>query len=140
SEQVVAMAGKRFFLAHGDGLGNHNFSYKLMNWIFTNRFLQKLYGSLHPWWGIGFGLAWSKSSRLGKGVAVPFRAEREHLLAFIQKEYKAQAIDYFVFGHRHTPILMPVGNGAQMAILSDWIEGCTYGVFNGIDFQLKTFE
>ncbi|MGL4364261.1 MAG: UDP-2,3-diacylglucosamine diphosphatase, partial [Bacteroidales bacterium] len=140
--QQVELENKRFFLAHGDGLGNPSIKYRIMKWIFTNRFLQILYGSLHPWLAIGFGQAWSKRSRLSKGVAISFKGEEnEHLFQFAKTELANQPIDFFVFGHRHTPMLLPVNNSkAQLAILSDWIQDSTYGKFDGNHFTLHRFE
>jgi len=95
---------------------------------------------LHPYWGIGFGHLWSKNSRLYKGVAIPFSGERENLFQFAAQKSDEEKIDYFIFGHRHTPLLVDLPSGAQMAILSDWIVGSTYADFDGEKLELKTFE
>ncbi len=132
--------GKRFFLAHGDGLGKQDKMYKVLKWIFTNRPLQRLYSMMHPWWGMGFGRAWSRSSRLAKGIATPFNGESENLYQFAIQKSTEEKIDYLIFGHRHTPVLINLPSGAQMAILSDWITGATYADFDGEKLELKTFE
>jgi UDP-2,3-diacylglucosamine hydrolase len=132
--------GKRFFLAHGDGLGKQDKMYKALKWIFTNRPLQRLYSMMHPWWGMSFGRAWSRSSRLAKGIAIPFKGESENLYQFAVQKSAEEKIDSFIFGHRHTPVLMNLPGGAQMAILSDWIAGATYADFDGEKLELKTFE
>jgi len=138
--QEVRIGSKTFFLAHGDGLGKQDKAYKVLRKIFTNRPLQKLYSMLHPYWGMGFGHIWSKSSRLYKGVAIPFAGERENLFQLAAQKSAQEKIDYFIFGHRHTPVLVELPSGAQMAILSDWIVGSTYADFDGEKLELKTFE
>jgi UDP-2,3-diacylglucosamine hydrolase len=136
---TVNIGEKSFFLAHGDGLGTRDLKHKIRRKIFSNRLLQMLFSALHPRWGMGFGRRWSKSSRLAKGVAVPWQGRRENLYKFSAKKSARKKIDYFVFGHRHTPMLMILPRGAQMAILSDWIAGSTYADFDGEKLELKTF-
>jgi len=59
--------GKKFHLAHGEGLGTTSSGYKILLSIFRNKPLQVMYSALHPAIGIGFGHRWSLNSRLGKG-------------------------------------------------------------------------
>ena len=54
--------GHEFFLAHGDGMGDPNKSFKLIRAIFHNKLCQWAFSNLHPRWGIGFGLTWAKHS------------------------------------------------------------------------------
>ena len=60
--------GKKFHLAHGEGLGTKDKRYKILLSIFRNKPLRAMYSALHPSIGIGIGLRWSLSSRLGKGI------------------------------------------------------------------------
>lgn len=132
--------GKRFIMGHGDGLGDNDKGYKLLRRIFTCRFLQRLYAMLHPRIGLGLAHLWSKHSRLSKGVAVPFKGnEEETLYQFAKSTLKSKHVDYFVFGHRHTPIIMEMEQDAFLVILGEWISGCEYGVFDGDRLELKKF-
>lgn len=141
-EEVATIGGKTFLLAHGDRLGSGApASLTLLQRIFTSRFLQRLFAMLHPRWAFAFGCAWSRKNRLSKGIAVPFRGEKELQYKFAAQAAQRQKIDYFVFGHRHTPLMMELpGSRAQLVLLSDWITGSTYADFDGENLTLKTFE
>ena len=134
------ISGKTFLMAHGDGLGPGDRGYKFLRKIFTCRFIQLLYAMIHPRITMGFAYAWAKHSRLSKGVATPFQGKNELLYKYTQEVLKEKQISYFVFGHRHTPIIMDVGEGSSLVILGEWIRGCEYAVFDGQKVELKKFE
>lgn len=136
----VVVDGKKFLMAHGDGLGPGDKGYKFLRGIFTCRFLQFLYAMIHPRISMGFAHRWSKHSRLSKGVAIPFRGEEELLYKYTQGVLKEKHIDYFIFGHRHTPLIMSVAEDSSLVILGEWIRGCEYAVFDGEKIELKKFE
>ena len=56
--------GKEFYLAHGDGLGDNDWKFKLIRTMFHSKTLQRLFSMLHPRWSVDFGLTWAKHSRL----------------------------------------------------------------------------
>ena len=60
---ITEIEGKKFFLAHGDGLGDESKKFKLIRYIFHNKLCQILFASVHPRWGIGLAHFWSRSSR-----------------------------------------------------------------------------
>lgn len=140
---IRPILGKRFLLAHGDGVGNVPRGFRILRGMFRNPVLQKLYSGIHPRWTIAFAHAWSASSRDFKKYTPPaFTPGDEPLLDFC-KEYAEQhpgSIDYFVFGHRHVMADYPVGDSeAKMIILGDWITHFSYGVFDGSEFRLERF-
>ena len=49
-------------------------------------------------------------------------------------------IDYFIFGHRHLPITHSLKNKSKYINLGDWISHYTFGVFDGKNFNLRTFN
>jgi UDP-2,3-diacylglucosamine hydrolase len=57
-----------------------------------------------------------------------------------EKLTKAGHIDYFIFGHWHVANIEPIARGSYYIHLGDWITRFTYGVFDGKEFKLKTFE
>ena len=59
----VLLNGKRFYLAHGDGLVKNDVGYKILKVILRNKFIQKMYSLLHPDIGISIASKTSKSSR-----------------------------------------------------------------------------
>ena len=133
------LMGKRFFLAHGDGLDVTDKGYTRLKKIFSNRFLQRCFAMIHPRIGMGFGHSWSQHSRLSKGVSVPFKGEKEGIYQFAKQKYESKHFDYFVFGHRHTPAIIDISDSSKMIILGEWIENCQYAVFDGEKVELFRF-
>jgi UDP-2,3-diacylglucosamine hydrolase len=70
-------------------------------------------------------------------LSIPFQHEKEPLYQFAQAYAKEHPIDYFIFGHLHTPIVVPVGKHSQLVVLGGWIHGCEYAVFDGTGFELR---
>lgn len=60
------------------------------------------------------------------------------------KEYLREVdstIDYFVYGHRHILLDLPIcGGESRVIVLGDWIYHFSYGVFDGEKFELKVFD
>lgn len=142
--EVKEIAGKRFFLSHGDGVGKLPPLFRMLRATFRNSVCQKLYSGIHPRWTIPFAKGWSKSSRGDEYLSTPvFQGENgEPLVKFCRdylNEHPDQHIDYFVFGHRHVAVDYPLGHECRMIILGDWITQNTYAVFNGENLELRNF-
>src|SRR5512138_1772349 len=58
--EFTGFGGKKFYLAHGDGLGPGDHGYKFIKKVFAGRFNQWLFGWLHPDLGIPMALFWSR--------------------------------------------------------------------------------
>ncbi|MDR0873375.1 MAG: UDP-2,3-diacylglucosamine diphosphatase [Prevotellaceae bacterium] len=136
---ITEIYGKRFFLAHGDGLGDPSLRFKLIRGLFHNRLAQILFSALHPRIGVGIGLLWSKQSRKKKesGFSAKYLGEdKEHLVQFA-KAYTGEHIDFFVFGHRHIILNLELRNKSRVAIIGDWMELFSYAVFDGKTFLVE---
>jgi len=135
--------GKKFFIHHGDGLGPGDYGYKFIKWVFERKFNQWLFKWIHPDLGIKLALFWSRSSRnlnKKKEKKIEFNKETERLYLFAREKAKEDSsIDYFVFGHRHLPMNIPVSANAKYVNLGDWITNFTYAEFDGTDLTLKSF-
>jgi len=133
--QTVELYGKVFFLAHGDGLGDPNTSFKLLKAIFHNRACQVMFSALHPRWGMWFGLQWAKLSRLKherEGEPVFLGEDREHLVLFTRKYIQYHSnVDFFIYGHRHIEFDKQLTKKARLLILGDWISHFSYAVWDG---------
>ena len=134
-ERVIM--GKRFFLAHGDGVGRHEWSFALIRSLFRNRFCQWLYGAIHPRWTIPFAHGWSSHSRKSDGMK-----PSEKAIECVEKftaEYASthSEIDYFVYGHLHILKNEPVGAKSRMVVLGDWITLNSWAEFDGDSLVLK---
>ncbi len=148
---VEEIDGRRFFIEHGDGVGEHRPSYRRMRAIFRSRLLQRLYAALPSNWTVPFAHAWSSSSRSGQSdeydapsdVIMTSLPPTDSLLRF-SRGYLADAshphIDYFVFGHKHIMADCEVGEDSRMIILGDWIRRFSYARWDGHTLALEIFK
>lgn len=133
--------GRKFYIAHGDGLGPGQGSYKLLKRLFTSKTAQWLYARIHPNFATGFAHRWSKKSRYSKGVSTGFLGEdKEHLIIYAREKLKEEQFDYFIFGHRHLPLEYDLGDGCRLLYLGDWIENFSYAVWDGTSLELKKLD
>ena len=134
--------GKKFLLAHGDGLGPGDKGYKRMKKVFTNPLAQWAFRWLHPDIGMRIANYMSQKNKLISGVEdQKFLGEdKEFLIQYSKEKLKTEQIDYFVFGHRHLPLIFELENNSKYINLGDWISYFTYGVFDGQKFDLEKFE
>jgi UDP-2,3-diacylglucosamine hydrolase len=138
-QETFEWNGKKFFIAHGDGLGPGDHNYKLMKSFFRNPVCQWLFGLLHPSWGIGLANFFSRSSRkkTGNKDEIFLGEENEWLVIFSRQVLAKEYYDYFIFGHRHLPIDIKLTDNSRYINLGDWINHFTYAEFNGLETQLK---
>lgn len=133
--------GKKFFIGHGDGLGPGDHGYKFIKKVFRNRLCQWLFARLHPNFGIGLANLSSKSSRAATGENdSTYYGEKEMLTQYSKEKLKDNHYDYFIFGHRHFPMVVKLNEESTYYNLGDWIGYFTYGEFDGENFELKVFE
>lgn len=134
--------GKKFFLAHGDGLGPGDRGYKFIKKVFASPLLQWMFARIHPNTGIGIANFWSNRSRLGNEKADKDAwkgDDDEYLVQFIKDTEKKQHFDYYIFGHRHLPLQMQIGNALYIN-LGEWVNYSSYAVFDGEKVELKHFN
>ena len=133
--------GKNFFIGHGDGLGPGDHGYKFIKKVFRNRICQWLFARLHPNFGIGLANMFSKKSRASAAEAdATYYGDKEMLTTYSKEVLKNKEIDFFIFGHRHLPMIIELNDQTTYFNLGEWINYCTYGVFDGERFELKIFE
>lgn len=133
---VVTIDGKSFCLAHGDELTGEK-PHLFLKKIFKNRFLQTLFSAIHPRWAFAVASRWSKHNRLTKGIVFPFKGVEASLYSVALEYEKKRKIDYFIFGHIHTPGNNLTPGGAGFYILGEWIHGCDYLVYNSAVSELE---
>ncbi|HCE47634.1 MAG TPA: UDP-2,3-diacylglucosamine hydrolase [Prevotellaceae bacterium] len=139
---TVEIHGFEFFLGHGDGLDKTDRKYLLLRAIFRNRICQKLFASIHPRWGMWFGLTWAAHSRKKHEKAEGYfiGAEKDGLVKFSRNYLKTHPdINYFIFGHRHVDVDLMLNKTARFVILGDWIEKFTFAVFDGQNLLLENY-
>ena len=140
--KVFTFNNKKFFIGHGDGKGPGDMGYKRMKKVFVNPFSKWLYRWLHPDVGVRLAQHLSVKNKLisGEDDKEFLGEENEWLAAYAKRKLEREHYDYFIFGHRHLPMKIEVGDNSTYYNLGDWIGHYTYGVFDGTDFSLKKFE
>lgn len=136
------LQGKKLYIGHGDGLGPGDRGYKFIKKVFANPVCQWLFARLHPNFGIGMANYWSRKSRAANPEKEVFLGEENEWLLIWSKEYLQQhpGIDYFVFGHRHLPLDVPVADSAHYINLGDWFTWNSYAVLENGILRLEQFE
>ena len=132
---------KTFLIGHGDGLGPGDKGYKRMKKVFVHPFSKWLYRWLHPDIGMRLAQHLSVKNKLISGVEdVTFLGEdNEWLIQYAKYKLQTKHYDFFVFGHRHLPMEIQVGENSKYINLGDRIGYFTYGVFDGNTFELKKY-
>jgi UDP-2,3-diacylglucosamine hydrolase len=140
--QEFTINNKLFLIGHGDGLGPNDKGYKRMKKVFTNPFCKWLFKWLHPDLGVKLAQYLSVKNKLISGDEdVKFLGEdKEWLVLYAKRKLETKHYDYFIFGHRHFPMEIKVGEKSTYFNLGDWITHFTYGVFDGERFMLEKFE
>ncbi|MCE3294848.1 MAG: hypothetical protein K0R65_562 [Crocinitomicaceae bacterium] len=133
--------GKLALIGHGDGLGPGDLKYKFLKRFFASKLCQWLFARLHPNFGIGLANWSSRSSRKSTGTAdeIFHGEDKEWLVIYCREKIKEKPYDLFIFGHRHLPLQIQIGEKAMYYNLGDWIKYYTYGVLSESGFELKTW-
>lgn len=139
---IKDFSGKKFFLAHGDGLDAEDVGYIRLKKIFTNKRLQWWFSRLHPNFALHIAHRWSGSSRTEKlkKKEKEFNVKNDGMYNFAENYLQHDPVDYFIFGHRHVMINIPIAEKARFILLGDWITNFSYGVFDGEKFELKKYN
>ena len=134
--------GKKFLIGHGDGLGPGDYGYKFIKKVFANRLSQWLFARLHPNLGIRMADYWSgKSRRANRAEDEKFLGAENEWLAIYCREYlKKEHMDYFIFGHRHLPLDLKVGENSRYLNLGEWMNYQTYAAFDGKELALLEYK
>ncbi len=121
---------KKYLMGHGDSLGVNLFknpTYAIIRCLLTAKFtywFTRNFVPKHTMTAAGYG--WSKSSRLSKNIAHTFRGEQEPIVEFCRNYTQKNKVDYFVFGHLHTPTKFRLNDTSELIILGEWIGATSY--------------
>ncbi len=136
--QIFTLAGKQFFISHGDNTNIKNQPMlRLINAIFRSKSLRFIVSWLiHPDLFFSFGHWWSGSSR----KAHKCERELKYLDPLIEytRNYDQHKVDQFVFGHMHIPHQTTNPN---IVFLGNWEDGCSWAELdNNGNISLKINE
>lgn len=134
--------GKKFYIGHGDGLGPGDTGYKFIKKVFRSKICQWLFARIHPNLGIGLAHYLSQQSRITNGTKdETFHGEKgEWLIVHCKEVLKTEHFDYFIFGHRHTPLDYKLNEKSRYINLGEWVNYNSFAVFDGNDLGLKYFK
>lgn len=139
--ETVIVCGKSVYLAHGDGLIPSSYmlvlppaiqkkirAFMRLRAFFHNPVPQFLFRFMPPVIGDNFGFEWARRSRLKElRHPCPYKGEeKEELVLFAQEREAQQHTDYYVFGHRHIVLDLPLACHSRVLILGDCFRQWTY--------------
>jgi len=132
----VMLNGKRFFIAHGDGLVKNDYGYLILKKILRNKFLQRLYSLIHPDLGIKIASGTSRKSR--DYTTKKDYGETDGLFDTAKGKIDG-GFDFVIFGHLHQRMFQQYKNGYYIN-LGSWIEKPCYGIFHNDKFEIVDWE
>ena len=137
----TTIGNHKFYLAHGDGIGPGDYGYKFIKQIFKNPICQWLFSRLHPNFAFGLANFFSKLSRNAhqENDKKFLGTDKEWLVTYSNEIQRKQHFDYYVYGHRHLPLKIPLSAGAMYINLGDWLSYNSYGVYDGNSFKLNYY-
>jgi UDP-2,3-diacylglucosamine hydrolase len=137
----LEIAGRRAFVAHGDGLTEQHWGAKLMHRVTRHPATVRMFRALHP--DLGFRLADKLSTRLGnhtRDPAVLDRAEQAQTQYARQLLARRPDLDLVILAHTHRPALERLPDGRVYLNPGAWLDGYRYAVVTGETVELKQFE
>jgi UDP-2,3-diacylglucosamine hydrolase len=138
---TIERQGKTLHIGHGDGLGPGDRSYKFLKNFFDSKLCQWMFARLHPNFSFGMAEWFSKGSRTSSQEEdKKFLGEKEWLAIYCKDFLETQAVDYFIFGHRHLPIEMELTKNSKYINIGEWLNYNSYGIMENGKLQLKYFR
>ena len=127
-EPVVRnLAGRRTYLAHGDGLGKGDLGYLMIKPILRSPLTRWAFSMLTP--AMGDRVA-GRASRTDRRWTAPNARQQERAAALEswaeEKLVREPNLDLVVLGHAHVPQLREVAPGRWYANAGDWVYRRTY--------------
>ncbi len=129
----VTVAGRKYLVGHGDGLGPGDRKYKFLKRLFRNPAARWAFARLHPDTAFKLGSSLSRDSR-ASGAAAEAQydgPESEWLYHHCRTVLERETYDGFIFGHRHLPLDLEVVTAdgrrkARYLNTGDWLHHRSY--------------
>jgi len=139
--KILEVGNQKLMIGHGDGLGPGDTTYKFMKKCFNSKLGQWLYARIHPNLGIGIANLWSRQSRITnmKREEKFINEENEFLWVYCNEQERINHHDYYIFGHRHLPLDLKIGERSRYINIGEWVHFNTYAVYDGKEVLLKKF-
>ena len=123
--------GKRFYVAHGDGLAKKDVGYRMLKKVLHHPMNIRLYQLLHP--DVGLAIA-GFFSRLSRNHRETKNRDAEYI-RFARNRFN-EGFDGVVLAHTHRPQEFRE-NGRTYINIGDWMHHFTYGKFEKGRLSLK---
>lgn len=140
-----AEQSKTFYVVHGDGLGPGDFGYKYLKKVFESKLSQWAFGWIHPHAGMTLATWWSGSRKDEERIKkeLQFRGDGEWLWSFAKEQEALKHHDFYIFGHRHLLLDLPVSENSRYINLGQWAyddeNSCHFAVYDGIELDVKKY-
>ena len=141
--EVLVLDGKRFLVGHGDGLGHLDKRFDTLRKVFRSRFNQRLFAALPASLTFPFAHRWSDSNKAKHARQDTLHYlgdDREGIVLYCRERLQKEPLDYCVFGHRHTPLVMSLNEECTYVNTGDWLFNRNYAVFSPADQRLRLYD
>lgn len=122
---VTTLAGRRTFLAHGDGLGAGDLGYRMLRPVLRGRLTRFAFRWLHPDLGARVARGVSQTHEPGTTQAEKDRSAALEAWGMAKLESEP-SLDLVVLGHTHVPLLREVGKDRWYVNAGDWVNHQSY--------------
>lgn len=128
---LLNLAGYKVFMAHGDGLGPGNNTYRLVRYFLRSRVLTNLFSLLDPSWGSWIGAKVSRTKQKRLQVSSQEQHQSETLKTWALNKLKEEPnCDLIFLGHTHIPWIERMGNNRYYINTGDWVYNRTFAILN----------
>ena len=134
---------KNFYVVHGDGLGPGDFGYKYLKKVFESKLSQWAFGWIHPHAGMTLATWWSGSRKDEERIneELKFLGDGEWLWSFAKEQEALKHHDFYIFGHRHLLLDLPVSENSRYINLGQWAyddeNSYHFAVYDGVELIVK---
>lgn len=135
---IINENDNKILISHGDGLGKGNISFKVIKKIFKSPLCRWLFERIHPNLGVSIAHLWSNSSR--KKSKKIKNNNHDNLIDYCKKLQKTNPIDFYVFGHLHSPESINIDETTKYINTGDWINHNSYAVFYNGNIEIKKWS
>ena len=137
----LTIAGRRAFVAHGDGLTEQHLSARLLHRVTRHPATIGLFRALHP--DFGFWIASKLSGHLadgnGNGTVRDLAAKAQAAYACSLLKQRPD-LNLVILSHTHRPALECLPGNRVYVNPGAWLDGFRYALITRGDVELKTFE
>lgn len=138
-ERIIA--GRRCYIAHGDGKAFNDFGYLVLKRVLRARISNALFRFLHPDVGIGTAAYASRRSRdhtAQKNYDGGQPGESDGLYAFAERKITDEGFQLVVMGHSHLPRRVDMSGGTYVN-LGTWLRDRSYLALDASTLELRRF-